>query len=354
MIMFGDLPKIRRPRRGGEGPIPVPHHEKVVLRRLSEDPDVVALRSLLSLAAASNQDQPITSHHTRENPEVHANASEQKEESELAGVKLEYETGVGLRVNVLEPVLNSSDVARASPAETTRLLGLNCRGESLFLSLEGSPNVVPQVSVQRITGEDTVMMTKWYNSDKYLPYTDQAWSDWWVQRCQLFDPGCEMYKLKTDMGNTFGVCYLERNILDRHEFGKKGRITLIRGLRVAPQFNPHVDRRKTLSSTRYFESGEATYTKILTLLFNHVVYLSLRYGSDAVSVNCPKILEFERFYESVMGPPLAFDQRGRRYYRIESQDRWKILRKAFRHQVEIRIDPPTNGGPTTGKRKISS
>ena len=168
--------------------------------------------------------------------------------------------------------------------------------------------------------------------------------------CLILDVKCTNYK--TEMGDTFGVCYLERNILDRHEFGQKGRITLIRGLRVAPQFNPHVDRRKNLTLSRDFDSEEATYTRILTLLFNHVVYLSLRYGSNAVSVNCPKILEFERFYGSIMGRPLAFDQKGRRYYRIESEDRWKVLRKAFHEQLKMGTDHPN--GSATRKRKISS
>lgn len=329
--------------RGGVGPLAVPHEQKVQLKRLQEDPDVVATRSLLSLSAAS----PANNESKQESNDVHANASE---EAELWGRALEYAAGATLRTLVLEPTL--SDFSDASQAETTRLLARNCKGESLLITT-GSSHTVKQASMERIQSKDADILSAWWNDDKYLSFTDPTWSEWWVRRCQMLDPGCEMYKLKTEDGETLGVVYFERNILDHHEFGNKGRITLIRGIRVAPKFNPQVEKRKNMASSDAgnFSTGTG-YKRIMSLLFHHVLYMSVRFGSNGIGVNCPKVLEMERFYETTMGKSVAFDKSGRRYYRLGNSGRWRVLRRAFHNQVELWLDQKNS--TTTGKRKNSS
>lgn len=133
---------------------------------------------------------------------------------------LEYAAGVALRTHVLEPVLEY--FPDSSKAEATRFLGIySSRGE--FLLLTGR-DCLFQGSIARITAADGPTMAMWWEGDKFLSYTNQTWSDWWIRRCQIFDPGCEMIKLVNDGGETLGVVYYERNIVDRLKFGKNGRI----------------------------------------------------------------------------------------------------------------------------------
>jgi len=346
--MFGEH-KRKNVRTRGEGPMPVSFNEQVQLKTLTssgaEDPDLAATRSLLSLAAASNE-SPEESNFATNNAFANAegdslpnNAATEMDRSDtsLWGLAMEYASGIALRTNVLEPTLR--DFPTASQSETTRLLGMNCRGESLFVI--GKDASVQQASMERIRGEDGALLTKWWEDDRFLSFTDQAWSDWWIRRCHLFDPGCEMYKLVTCNKETLGVVLYERNIVDNHKFGDNGRITLIRGIRVAPSLNPQVTKRKNLASDGA-NDDDAAYTRITDLLFSHVLYMSVRYGSNAVGVNCPKTLEAERFYESLMGPPLAFDESGRRYYRLGSEGRWKALRESFHQQVELWLEQLNN------------
>jgi hypothetical protein len=72
--------------------------------------------------------------------------------------------------------------------------------------------------------------------------------------------------------------------------------------------------------------------------------MSLRYGSHAVAVNCPKNEAAERFYQSIMGTPVGFDESGRRYYRINQQTRWKLLQKAYHQQVDLWLKKLTVNG----------
>ena len=363
--MFGDYRRKHVRARGEEGPVPVPHNERVQLKTLSDDPDLSATRSLLSLAAASSdsrrqqqnnvemQSNFATTGSLHDAANVVASAQQQDDDTDepairdsaMWGLAMEYAAGVALRTHVLEPTL--SDFPNAPLDEMTRFLGMNSRGEFLLVCDGGSSDdgsVVQQASMERIRGQDGALLTKWWEDDRFLSFTDQEWSDWWVKRCHLFDPGCEMYKLVTNSGETLGVVYFERNIVDNHEFGDKGRISLVRGIRVAPNLNPEVARRRKLVSANRDENGAVFYKRISSLLFYHVLFMSVRYGANAVGVNCPKNLESERFYQSFMGPPIAFDESGRRYYRLGSQERWKVLRDAFHQQVELWL--PQLGTPT--------
>lgn len=264
------------------------------------------------------------------------------------GVVLEYAAGVGLRSHVLEPVLKY--FPDSSEDEATRFLGIYSRGEFLLLS---GRDCVYECSIARITAVDGPTMAMWWEGDKFLSYTDQTWSDWWIRRCQLFDPGCEMIKLVNDGGETLGVVYYERNIVDRLKFGKNGRITLIRGIRIAPTLNPEVLRRGDLAWDHSGQDG-ALYLALSLLLFNHVLFMSLRYGSHAVGVNCPKNEAAERFYQSIMGTPVGFDESGRRYYRINQQTRWKLLQKAYHQQVDLWLKKLTVNGSGKNEKPLEN
>ena len=256
--------------------------------------------------------------------------------SKRMGLAMEWAAGMALRTEVLEPVMSQfSGLPGALLPETIRFLGLYSRGE---LVLRGyADGIVHQGSIERVRQEDAPLVARWWEGDKFLSHTDQAWSDWWIRRCHIFDPGCEMVKLVNNGGETLGVVFYERNIVDRNSFGDDGlgRITLIRGIRVAPSLNPEVLRRRgdvTLDNV----DSRAIYKTVTSLLFYHVLFMSVRYGCNAVGVNCPKDGASEHFYQALMGPPVAFDgTSGRRYHRISNQSRWKILRKAFHRQVEL-------------------
>ena len=345
-----------RTRSRSEGPMSVPPSETLVLKTMPQDRDhLAATRSLLRLAAIDKEkmDSSFVSDGAFANAEMDANHTgqqgDQSGDTALWGLALEYAAGVALRTHVLQPVI--SQFPKASQSETTKFLGMNSRGESLLVVRDDGS--VEQASMERIREKDGAELTKWWEDDKFLPYTDQGWSDWWVQRCHLFDPGCEMYKLVTCNGETLGVVYFERNIVDNHTFGDKGTVTLIRGMRIAPSLNPQVAHRKNLASGTSRNEIGATYKFIMSILFSHVLYMSVRYGSSAVSVNCPKVLEAERFYQSLMGPPLAFDDSGRRYFRLGSENRWKALRELFHRQVELWLKQ-LNRRSSTGRRKKRS
>lgn len=348
----------------GQGPLAVSHNEQVRLRpplssASQADGELAATQSLLSLAEAASNESKTKEEKTTADASIFVSADTNvnnerggnNDSMSLWGVAIEYAAGVELRTHVLEPVL--ADFPNASQSETTRLLGMNSRGELLLVT--DSEGRVQQASMERIRTQDEAMFANWWDTgDKFLPFTDQTWSDWWIRRCHLFDPGCEMYKLVTRGGETLGVVYFERNIVDHHEFGDKGRIALIRGMRVAPSVNPEVTQRKSLAAegTENDNAG-AAHKRIISLLVTHVLYMSVRYGSNAVGVNCPKIPETERFYQSFMGDPLAFDESGRRYYRLRSEGRWKALCEAFHQQVQLWPKQPSNTA-TTGQPEDDS
>lgn len=338
-----------------DGPMAVSHDEQVNLQRrfsapaASTDADVEATRSLLSLAASSNE--ATTQEETKmelnfasfpvqfnlrdanNNSGNAAMEDEASDQDDIWGLAMEYAAGVALRTRILDPALHAlpNDI---SLSEVIRFLAMNCRGDLLFVT--GSNGATQQASIQRVSKDDSAILTTWWNDDKFLSYTDEEWSEWWIRRCRFVDPGCEMYKLVTGKGETLGVVYFERNIVDHFEFGNGGRITLIRGMRIAPHLNPQVAQRKYLyTSDRKNCADEEMFHSVATLLFCHVLYMSVRYGSNAVGINCPKIPEAELFYQSLMGAPHCFDSTGRRYFRLESEGRWNALRESFLQQARI-------------------
>ena len=252
------------------------------------------------------------------------------------GQNLEFACGAALRKNVLGPVLGEYDSMEEDVlTEAPRLLSLISKGHLLFMQ---NGNRVGCGSIERICNTDGAGIGLWYDAgDKYLSYVDESWSEWWVRRCHGFDPGCEMIKLCSLDGATLGVAYMERNLVDQNQMGEEhlGRITLIRGIRVVPHLNREVQqRREPLGGTpEIFE-----YRGVATLLLCHIIFTSIRYGAEAIAVHPPKNEQAENFYDFFMGPPtLIEDDDGRRYYRVDGDNKWKILQNCFRYQLNLFI-----------------
>lgn len=247
------------------------------------------------------------------------------------GQPLEYAAGFALRKNILDPL--KSDISDLEEGEISSKLGNYSRGQQLLL---GANNEIRHCSVKRIIHDDGITLAMWWDGDKYLSYTNEEWSDWWIRRCHLFDPGCEMVKIVNEKDETLGVAYYERNIVDKYLFegDMRGRVTLIRGIRLEPSLNPEAVRRSNISGTK--PSYEVKYRGIASLLLCHILFTSIRYGSHGVAVNCPKNEVAEKFYESFMGPPLFCEEEtGRRYYRMTADKRWQTLQEAFLRQIKL-------------------
>ena len=274
-----------------------------------------------------------------------------QQEAVWHGQSLEYAAGFALRSNLLEPSLREmTGISVSQIGQISRFLGEYTRGNRLYLN---AANEIRQCSIRRVTQNDVATLDMWWEGDKYLSYTSKDWSDWWIDRCHLFDPGCEMVKMVNESNETLGVAYFERNVVDcnahpaqdssRTPNGtsnsstsskNKERMTLIRGIRLEPSLNPETLRRSGINGKT--RSNDVKYRGIATMLLCHILVTSIRYGTHGVGVNCPKNEVAERFYESFMGPSRAFDKgTGRRYYHMDADKRWKVLQKAFRRQLHL-------------------
>jgi hypothetical protein len=246
------------------------------------------------------------------------------------GQTLEYAAGVCLRQQILEPILAEDD--KALPEETARFLSYYSRGDLLFL--QNASGAVHVANIERVTTADANTIAGWWDEDKYLPETgSEDWSSWWIKRCHLFDPGCEMVKLMGESGETLGMAYFERHVVDNRSNGGRKRITLIRGLRIHPKLNPETIRRS--SPTRNATSPIA-YPDVASSLLQYIMFVSIRYGTQGVAVNSPKSDTIEDFYQHYFGMPILMDASdGRRLFRMSADSRFEILRHAFREQLVL-------------------
>ena len=320
--MFGS----RGPRKGSrlDGPVAIPRGERVQLRTSStastntEEKDITNTLLVLSKVAAARVEPTLPS------PQEAAN------NPAWFGQTLEYAAGVSLRHHVLEPLLQ--DETKKLPEETARLLSYYSRGQLLFL--QNASGAVHVGSVERVTNKDGPTLASWWEEDKVLSYTNsEEWSDWWIRRCHLFDPGCEMIKLMGEDGETLAMAYYERNIVDKYGDGK--RITLIRGIRIDPKLNPDAIRRSSLD--RNGPVPPIAYAGVAAALLYHVIFTSIRYGTNGVAVNCPKADAVEDLYQHYLGMPHHIDPHdGRRFFRID--ERLGLLRVAFREQLDLILE----------------
>ena len=318
--MFGGrgLRRVARPNQNG--PVAIPRGEKVQLRTSTSigRTTVTSVNKTKENSVASPQEPILPSRTEASNsPAWH-------------GQTLEYATGVVLRQYVLEPILQEEGLMAKD--EMARFLSHYCRGKLLFLPT--SSGAVHLASIERVTSKDELTITSWWNEDKVLSYTGgKDWSEWWTQRCNFIDPGCEYVKLVGEDDQTLAVAYFERSIFDKH--GEGGRITLIRGLRIDPKLNPDAIRRS--SRDRLQRESPIAYSDVAAALLCHIVFTSIRYGTQGVAVNCPKADSIEDFYQHFMGLPQHIDTLdGRRYFRLD--DRLGLLRLAFREQVDLKLE----------------
>jgi len=261
---------------------------------------------------------------------------------------------------------------------------------------EGS-QILP-ASIKLVNKDDATTLASWYNKhgDKVLPDTSMEWSNWWMHRCGKPDPGCEMAKLVIDEnlndddgkdGNkglgeakkrkkrerVLGVVYFERNVLDRFPSKTKTIIkteeeksldaqernngandeekkekdgqyeedkhctTLLRGIRICPRINGEVARRSLLSKSREQMSNMTQYGDLVTkTLLRFVLYRALLCGSTCFGVSSVKSERAEEFYETLFGIPLCIrEDDGRRFYRMEGDERWEILREGAKEQARL-------------------
>jgi len=210
--------------------------------------------------------------------------------------------------------------------------------------------------MERVVQADgpTLLEAWWREGDLVLSHTNPKWSAWWIQRCNLFDAGCEMVKLQEKKsGVVLGVAYFERNTncifsnstngnisvenqanvqekRNEKNLATSNRITLIRGIRVKPKYNCSVLKRLDASSK------EVEYPGILSALFHAILLQSLRYGTNGVGVSSPKSEMMESFYKTNMGSSSYRDPNdGRQWFQINSQQRFQLIQTAFREQLQL-------------------
>jgi len=183
--------------------------------------------------------------------------------------------------------------------------------------------------------------------------------------------------------NVLGVVYYERNVLDRYpssfktkpitsedcgapkcnntvtdnkekkvqdkdsnDNDKEGKeeqhniyTTLLRGIRISPHINREVARRSSLSKSTEKVSNMAQYSDIVTkTLLQFVLFRALLCGAKCLGVTSAKSETAEEFYDDVFGLPLCIrDDDGRRFYRMEGDERWRVLRDGVKDQAKLWI-----------------
>ena len=308
----------------------------------------------------------------------------------------DYAAGMAIRNNVLGSVMSElSFKEKNEEGALVNLVDEFIRGKVVLLERTSSPadesrntKATPPAQILPVLAKDAPTIASWYNSsgDKALSYTSKAWSDWWVQRCGHPDVGCEMIKMVVYEGNNdhqqeviLALAYVERSVVDRYpievedspqsgEFcgdnegsimapGQKRkkhegentvnsrliRTTLLRGLRINPKYNPEVTRRLSGLSNR---DSAISICGIPASLVVHVLAQSLRFGTEAVGVHCPKIDTAETFFQGLFqgdtrrwnitsNVTIPEDEDGRKYFRLFGERRWEVLRAAIVQQVRL-------------------
>ena len=304
----------------------------------------------------------------------------------------DYAAGMAMKDNVLHAVMSELDLDGSNEEGTLmNLVDDFMRGKTVWLERTGSPasesrntKSTTRAQILPVLAKDAPVIASWYNAhgDKALSYTSKAWSDWWVQRCGHPDVGCEMIKLVMYEDNNdqqkeviLGLAYVERTVVDQYPIDspqseklcgnddgpnitrKKRRrdetesfvnsriirTTLLRGMRINPKYNPEVTRR--LSGLDNKDSA-ISIGGVPASLVVHILAQSLRFGTEAVGVHCPKINSAEAFFEGLFqasrqsgndtsNTTVPEDEDGRKYFRLFGEERWEVLRAAIVQQVRL-------------------
>ena len=306
----------------------------------------------------------------------------------------DYAAGKAMRDNVLGSVMSELGL-EGSNEEGVLVFDEFIRGKTVRLERTGYPADESRnaesikAQILPVLAKDAPIIASWYNShgDKALSYTSKAWGDLWVQRCGLPDVGCEMIKLAMHEDNNeqqreviLGLAYFERSVIDRYPLekddspnseevcgnneepnvtpGKKRRrdetdsithsrmirTTLLRGIRINPKYNPEVAKRLSGLSNR---DSAISIGGIPAALVVHVLAQSLRFGTEAVGVHCPKIDTAEAFFEGLFhqgsrqsgndtsNVTVPEDEDGRKYFRLLGNKRWEVLRAVIVQQGRL-------------------
>jgi hypothetical protein len=254
---------------------------------------------------------------------------------------IDYAAGLALRNAIIQPLLK--EVPEELRPEVPHLVSLHYLGKCVYIY--GSSTGVLQVKVEFITRYDSANIASWWGLDKVLSYSSLEWSEWWTQKCCQPDPGCEMIKLVLLTGEILGVAYLERNTAIDHHNTVTGKhenikISLVRGIRVAPPFNMEVKRRINVISDSPSSLAEdeqpLAFRGIASALLSHMICSSLRYGSLCIGVHSEKNEMAERFYQRHFGAPLRISDRdGRQFFLMTPEAKWKFLRGIYRRQISM-------------------
>jgi hypothetical protein len=303
-------------------------------------------------------------------------------EPSLRNFMMDYASGLALRNGILIPMLSRK---MDGPVEATELasdLGNYFRGHRVLFvqdpdQLDNGNHVM--VKMTNICPRDSAVVRSWYansifqgGGDKFLSYSNEAWSNEWIDRCKDIESGVEMIKLVSTMPDSssstqeilLAIALIESNTisstteglllskdtsaikaLSESIEGKHSRLlprsTIIHGIRIAPFCNPDVSSRASfclgqiqarsisVDETNNFPFLPCRHTDLLAYLLEHILNRSLLHGTSNIIVHCPKQTMFENFYRSTMGEPLVQDENGRYVFHLASKDRMSSILSGF-------------------------
>lgn len=177
-----------------------------------------------------------------------------------------------------------------------------------------------QVTIAKIKPtlpSDAAEIHRWYyqaNPNQSV-YEDRKWHDWWVSKIRHGDPTLKLFKLSVPEGRhekILGVIGMEMNV---HSYFSKQPITLLRGIRVAPdQHTPY----KTMNA----------FKGIGTALITFALAEGWRHNTEGIGLNSS--VGVEGYYTKLLGasPCKSFDG-VRDYFELTSPSREPFIQRQY-------------------------
>eukprot|EP00588_Corethron_pennatum_P014044 CAMPEP_0194282920 /NCGR_PEP_ID=MMETSP0169-20130528/24242_1 /TAXON_ID=218684 /ORGANISM="Corethron pennatum, Strain L29A3" /LENGTH=650 /DNA_ID=CAMNT_0039028387 /DNA_START=136 /DNA_END=2088 /DNA_ORIENTATION=+ len=271
--------------------------------------------------------------------------------SDLFRYPVDFAAGRALRQKVLLPLLPHASAADA------RLLGMFFRGEVVVIPSAPPPadghgprGRPPPLSISarmaRIAParpSDVRSILPWYEmGDSLLSHATEGWHREWMGRIICPGDGHEILKLTllhdgtdaSDEGDEIvGLVHFERVA---PEANGDIRTTAIRDIRVHPDCNVEVSRR-----ARSYRGHDAPcrdlqrvrkglrYHDVASTLVAAVVMRGLLCETAGVSFRSPKADHMEECATRIMGPYRHADGDGNKYFALERDERWDLVRSQF-------------------------
>lgn len=269
-----------------------------------------------------------------------------------------------LRREVLLPVMQQyCDYVPLEPqSDLANVFASYHRGATILLTpspaLARVGVVVVEAAIEHVNHTDASCIEKWWEQDKAMSYATKEWNAAWSRSCIQVKDGCEMVKLVVlrdhfsamrgrgamlvlPKGTILGVAYFACRtcIKDANHHPRGGMIptmlTVIQGIRVAPQFNPEAIQRLNLRSNRAPSCHDTCIHGIASALLCHVLFTSIRCRNNGVSIVAVKNECAERFYQNYLGLPIGMDDDGKRRFSASEQQVCFVLRSAFARHVKM-------------------